>query len=132
VTAACMLVRRDAFEEVGGYDETIAVGFGDVDLCLRVGQRGYRIVFCPHAELVHHESYTRGTSTVDPHPEDSATFRLKWQEMLRAGDPFHSPGLSLTSSNWALRQPLAHGFVIRRRITHRDPVGRETITFSAA
>jgi GT2 family glycosyltransferase len=121
VTAACLLIRRDAFEEIGGFDEAILVGFGDVDLCLRVGEQGYRIVFCPHAKLVHHESYTRGTSTIDPHPEDSARYRSKWKALLHAGDPFHSPGLSLTSTQWALKNPLHCDFDIRRRIVQRDP-----------
>jgi GT2 family glycosyltransferase len=131
VTAACMLVRRDAFEEVGGFDEAIAVGFGDVDLCLRVGERGYRIVFCPHAELLHHESYTRGTSTKDPHPEDSALFRFKWKKLLDTGDPFYSPSLSLTSTSWAIKLPLHCSYAIRRRIVARDlESGRETISSS--
>jgi GT2 family glycosyltransferase len=120
VTAACLLIRRDAFEEIGGFDEAILVGFGDVDLCLRAGERGYRIVFCPHAKLVHHESYTRGTSTIDPHPEDSALYRFKWKELLHAGDPFHSPGLSLTSTQWALKNPLHCDFDIRRRIVRGE------------
>jgi GT2 family glycosyltransferase len=131
VTAACMLVREDAFREVGGFDEAILVGFGDVDLCLRVGAKGYRILFCPHAELLHHESSTRGTSAIDPHPADSALYRFKWRDLLRAGDPYHSPGLSLYSTNWMLKQPLHCDFGLRRRIVKRDS-DREEITFSAA
>jgi GT2 family glycosyltransferase/glycosyltransferase involved in cell wall biosynthesis len=135
VTAACMLIRREAFEEIGGFDESIAVGFGDVDLCLRVGQRGYRVVFCPYAQLVHHESYTRGTSNPnrDPHPEDSALYHSKWKQLLQAGDPFYNPGFSLTSTSWAYRLPLNCSYQIRRRIVHRDlKSGRETHSFSAA
>ncbi|MGZ5072685.1 MAG: glycosyltransferase [Usitatibacter sp.] len=130
VTAACLLIRKDAFDAVGGFDESIAVGFGDVDLCLRVLQRGYRIVYCPFATLIHHESYTRGTSTRDPHPEDSAIFRLKWAALLEAGDPYHHPALSLTSSNWALRSPLPCTVDIRRRVAIRDPSGRGNVSFS--
>lgn len=131
VTAACMLIRRDAFEKVGGFDEAILVGFGDVDLCLRVGEAGYRILFCPHAQLLHHESYTRGTSTIDPHPADSALYRFKWRELLQAGDPYHSPGLSLMSTNWTLKQPLHCDFGVRRRIVKRVS-GREELSFSSA
>ena len=132
VTAACMLIRKDAFEEVAGFDESIAVGFGDVDLCLRVGQRGYRVVFCPYAELVHHESYTRGTSfKKDPHPEDSALYRFKWKELLQAGDPYYNPSLSATSTTWAIKLPLNCSYQIRRRIVRRDrQSGRETVSFS--
>jgi GT2 family glycosyltransferase/glycosyltransferase involved in cell wall biosynthesis len=132
VTAACLLIRRDAFEEISGFDEAIAVGFGDVDLCLRAGQAGYRVVMCPYAELVHHESYTRGISTRDPHPEDSALFRFKWKKLLEAGDPFYSPALSLTSTSWAIKLPLNCSYEIRRRIVKRDrQSGRATVSFSS-
>ncbi len=134
VTAACMLIRKEAFEEVAGFDKSIAVGFGDVDLCLRVGQRGYRILFCPYAELVHHESYTRGTSSAnkDPHPEDSALYRSKWKQLMQAGDPFYNRGFSLTSTSWAIQLPLNCTFTVRRRIVTRNlDTKRETVSFSA-
>ena len=60
VTAACLLVRRDVFEEVGGFNTAFAVAFNDVDFCLRVQQAGYTNVWTPHAELYHHESKSRG------------------------------------------------------------------------
>ena len=132
VTAACLLMRADAFREVQGFDEAIAVGFGDVDLCLRAGERGYRVIISPHARLVHHESYTRGTSTIDPHPEDSALFRLKWKQVLRAGDPFYNPGYSNEHTHWPVKQPLNCTYEIRRRIARRDPqTGRTVLAFSA-
>jgi GT2 family glycosyltransferase len=126
VTAACMLVRADAFNGVNGFDEAIAVGFGDVDLCLRIGERGYRVIMSPHARLVHHESYTRGTSRVDPHPKDSALFRLKWKALLRAGDPFYNPGFSNEHTHWPVKQPLNIAFDVRRRIGRRDPKTGQT------
>jgi O-antigen biosynthesis protein len=105
VTAACLLVRRDTFEWIGHFDEAIAVGFGDVDLCLRARQAGYRVVFCPHAELIHHESYSRGKSetTVDPHPEDSAYFRNRWRTFIETGDPYYNPNLTLFNTCWSLK-----------------------------
>jgi hypothetical protein len=107
VTAACMLVRRDVFEWLGGFDEAIAVGFGDVDLCLRARQAGYRVLFCPHAELVHHESYSRGKTftKIDPHPQDSACFRARWQGVIDHGDPYYNPGLTLDNTFWHLKGP---------------------------
>jgi GT2 family glycosyltransferase len=123
VTAACMLTRLESFEAVGGFDETLAVGFGDVDLCLRIGALGRRIVFCPQAALIHHESYTRGTSTTDPHPEDSARYREKWNALIEAGDPFFSPSLSLKHPIWTLRHPLPAEFEIRRRVTRLTAAG---------
>ncbi len=62
VTAACMLVRRSVFEEMGGFDENLAVAYNDVDFCLRLGEAGYRVLYTPHAELIHRESITRGLS----------------------------------------------------------------------
>src|SRR5258708_24767717 len=129
-----MVIRKEALEEIGGFDESIAVGFGDVDLCLRAGQRGYRVIFSPYAELVHHESYTRGTSSAnkDPHPEDSALYRSKWKQLMQAGDPFYNRGFSLTSTSWAIQLPLNCTFTVRRRIVTRNlDTKRETVSFSA-
>lgn len=122
VTAACMLIRRDVFEAVDGFDEAIAVGFGDVDLCLRIGGLGYRVVFCPHAELVHHESLTRGISSHDPHPADTALYLARWRALIAAGDPYYNPGLSLSSTTWAVKKPLNCTFKLRPRVATRDDV----------
>ncbi len=121
VTAACLLIRKKVFDEVRGFDERIAVGFGDVDLCLKVGQQGYRVVFCPYAELVHHESYTRGTSAEDTHPEDTALYLDKWQALLNAGDFYFNPNLSLYSTTWDFNFPLVFKPQIRRRVYRRSP-----------
>ncbi len=107
VTAACMMCRRKVFREVGGFIEDLAVAFNDVDFCLRVGQRGYRIVYDPFAELYHDESRTRG-------PEDSPEklrrfqneieyFRTHWTELLKSGDPLYNPNLSVKKWNYSLR-----------------------------
>lgn len=96
VTAACMLVRRSAFDEVGGFDEQLAVGFGDTDLCLRLKQRGWRTLFTPYARLIHHESASRGVSEEDSHPDDTALFKRRWSRFMRTGDPFYNRNLALT------------------------------------
>jgi hypothetical protein len=132
VTAACLLVRADTWKDIGGFDESIAVGFGDVDLCLRAGAAGWRVVFNPHARLIHHESFTRGVSQVDPHPEDSALFRAKWKAMMALGDPYYSPGLSPFSTRWELRMPLPFQLEVRRRVWTRDEAGRQRLTYSPA
>ncbi len=107
VTGACMLIRSDAYTKVGGFDEKIAVGFGDVDLCLRVREAGFRVLFCPHAELLHHESFTRGkrsdASFHDPHPADTALFLDRWKDFLKAGDPYYNPNLPLDNTSWTLK-----------------------------
>jgi GT2 family glycosyltransferase/glycosyltransferase involved in cell wall biosynthesis len=121
VTAACMLIRGTVFESIGGFDEAIAVGYGDVDLCLRVGRQGYRTLFCAHAELLHLESFTRGRSQEDPHPEDSARFLAKWKVLFETGDPYFNPNLSSHSPNWQVADPLGFRLDIRRRIFQREP-----------
>jgi O-antigen biosynthesis protein len=91
VTGACMLTKRDVFEEVDGFDETLAVVFNDVDFCLRVNRRGHRIVYSPLVEFEHHESASRGGL----HPEsDNRVFRTRWgtEEQLR--DHYLSPNLT--------------------------------------
>lgn len=60
VTAACMLVKKSVYLEVGGFDEVLAVAYNDVDFCLKLGQLGYTHVWTPKAELYHHESISRG------------------------------------------------------------------------
>ena len=104
VTAACMLIKRTVFQNVRGFDELAKVGFGDVDLCLRVRQAGYRVIFCPHAELIHHESVSRGKSTTDPHPEDSLYFLNRWQGFIDNGDPYYNPNLTLFNTSWSLKR----------------------------
>lgn len=101
VTAACVLIRCDVFRQVDGYDEQLAVGFGDVDLCLRIRAAGHLVVFCAHALLIHHESISRGKSATDPHPEDSVLFKRRWADLILEGDPYFNPRLSSTSTRWA-------------------------------
>ena len=122
VTAACLLMRKDAFDKIGGFDEALAVGFGDVDLCLRVREQGYAVMYCAHAELIHHESYTRGKSAGDPHPEDSAKFQAKWRRLLKDGDPYYNPGFSLLNTSWHYANPIPCHADIKRRVFVSDSV----------
>jgi GT2 family glycosyltransferase len=95
VTAACLLVGRAKFVEVGGMDEqTFAVDFNDVDLCLKLAARSWRTVYCAQAALVHHESRSRGKTH---HGADLARFeqelsalRARWDTDTIV-DPYHSP-----------------------------------------
>ncbi|MHB8843711.1 MAG: glycosyltransferase family 2 protein [Nitrospirota bacterium] len=119
VTAACMLMRRDAFDKVGGFDEHFAVGFGDVDLCLRAISVGYRIIYASDAVLLHHESATRGKSTEDPHPEDSLFFTTRWKDIIAAGDPFYNPNLSSLSTKWEITLPCEVDVEVISRIYNR-------------
>jgi GT2 family glycosyltransferase len=96
VTAACMLARRAVFDQIGGFDADLQVGYGDTDLCLRLRQAGYRCLFTPYARLIHHESATRSYDAVDTHPVDTKLFKERWAEQLAAGDPYYNPNLSLS------------------------------------
>jgi GT2 family glycosyltransferase len=94
VTGACLLFRADVFRSLGGFDEEMAVGFGDTDLCLRARERGLQVVLDVHATLIHHESATRGVGACDPHPEDTKRFRARHLQAILKGDPFYSLLLS--------------------------------------
>ncbi|WP_246684991.1 glycosyltransferase family 2 protein [Methylobacterium sp. WL69] len=87
VTGACLMVRHDDFAALGGFDEDYAVNYNDVDLCLRLWERGQRIVYCAQAELYHYESRNRAR-TVDPAEHDR--FRARWAEKIPQ-DPYYSP-----------------------------------------
>ena len=99
VTAACLMIRRSVFDEVGGFDQSLRINYNDVDLCLRIRENGYLIVYTPYAELVHYEHSTRRTigGEVNTFPEDTALFMNRWQTTIVRGDPYYNPNLSLFS-----------------------------------
>lgn len=109
VTAACLLIRKDIFLQVGGLDEVaFKVAFNDVDLCLKVRQAGHRIIWTPYAELLHHESVSRG---LEDTPEKQYRFSKevqamheKWQTNAVA-DPFYSPNLTLDREDFSIAWP---------------------------
>jgi GT2 family glycosyltransferase len=92
VTGACMMVPRRIFEEVGGFDERLRVVLNDVDLCLKIRQRGSLIVYTPQAALFHYEGSSRGR--LHP-PPDEKVFEERWKDFLDRGDPYYNPNLSL-------------------------------------
>jgi O-antigen biosynthesis protein len=97
VTGACLLIRREIFEAVQGFDETYTLAFGDVDLCLKVREKGYRVVWTPFASLTHYESQTRGYEDTpekkERFDEELGYFRRKWEKVLVDGDPYYNPNL---------------------------------------
>ena len=108
VTAACMMVRKNDFDAVGGFDESFQVAFNDIDLCMKLRAAGKKIVFTPHAELYHYESKSRG---LEDTPEkqfrfdkEITRFKEKWGTVLEAGDPYYSPNLSVTEGDCSLRE----------------------------
>ncbi|HEY9075451.1 MAG TPA: glycosyltransferase family 2 protein [Anaerolineaceae bacterium] len=93
VTGACMLIRRDVFEQVGGFDENLPLVFNDIDLCLRVRRAGYRILYNPAARLIHYEGRSRAKYIPAGDIRLGASLL---EDVIRNGDPFYNPNLSLT------------------------------------
>jgi glycosyltransferase involved in cell wall biosynthesis len=111
VTGACLMVRRSVFAEVGGLDEQIAVAFNDIDLCLRLRAAGYRNIWTPFAELIHHESASRGP---EDNPEKIARFQRevrfmhdRWGDVL-SHDPHYNLNLSMRAGDYSLNRSASH------------------------
>jgi GT2 family glycosyltransferase len=100
VTGACLMSSRKAFEEVGGFDENLEVAYNDVDYCMRLLDVGYKVLYTPHAELVHYESASRGISGSFG---DARYFLGKWGRERLLHDPFYNPNLSLFGTWCRLR-----------------------------
>ena len=107
VTAACMMMKRTAFEEAGGFTEKLSVAFNDVDLCLKVRKNHKLIVYDPYVQLYHMESKTRGAEDnkekVCRFQEEIEYMRCQWIDILKKGDPYYNKNLSLTKWNYSLR-----------------------------
>jgi glycosyltransferase involved in cell wall biosynthesis len=107
VTAACMVLRKTIFDEVGGFDENLPNNFNDVDFCLRLRERSWQIIWTPYADLIHQESASRGRDSGSAERaqllREMAYMQEKWGEQLRK-DPFYSPNLS-DSNAFALAWP---------------------------
>lgn len=108
VTAACMLVKRSVFDAVDGLSEELEVAFNDIDFCLKVREAGKLVVYNPYAELYHYESKSRGLEDtpekVARFNKEIATFEKRWPKILRDGDPFYNPNLTLDSQDFSLRR----------------------------
>ena len=105
VTAACLMCRRDVFDEVGGFETKLAIAFNDVDLCLKIVSLGYRNVYLPHVVLYHYESKSRGYENT---PAKQARFakevnymKQTWQKLCN-NDPCYSPHLTKTHEDYSL------------------------------
>ena len=106
VTAACAMVKRTVYEEVGGLEEKLTVAFNDVDLGLKIVTAGYLIVYDPFAELYHYESKSRGVNDEkkERHAKEVRYTQEKWKEFLEAGDPCYNQNLTLAKHNFSLRK----------------------------
>jgi GT2 family glycosyltransferase len=100
VTGACLVVRRDAYDRVGGLDESLKVAFNDIDFCLRLREAGYRNIWTPFAELYHHESASRGSEDTEEKKrrftQEVDLMLQRWGAQLQS-DPAYNVNLSLAS-----------------------------------
>ena len=107
VTAACMMVPKTLFEEVGGFDERLEVAFNDIDLCLKIRDKKKLVVYTPYAELCHYESKSRGQEDtqekVERFNKEVQYFRVKWEEYLTVGDIYYNPNLTLEKHDFSLK-----------------------------
>lgn len=108
VTAACMMVKKSLYNELGGFDESFAVAYNDVDFCLRLRNAGYLVVFTPYAEFYYYGLKSRG---VEDTPDKKARFQKqirmfkeRWEKELMAGDPYYNPNLSLDRGDFLITQ----------------------------
>ena len=106
VTAACLVVSKAKYWEVGGLDEAaFAVAFNDVDFCLKLRKADYQNVYVPHAVLIHHESKSRGRDTnpehIDRYRRELACLQERWQTVDYA-DPLHHPALDRSSEKYVI------------------------------
>ena len=107
VTAACLMLSRKVWDTVNGLDETFAVAFNDVDLCMRIRQAGYLIVWTPYAELYHYESKSRGAEDTPEKQKrfqgEIERFQRRWAKELAAGDPYYNPNFTLDCEDFSIR-----------------------------
>ncbi|MFN0061419.1 MAG: glycosyltransferase [Myxococcaceae bacterium] len=114
VTGACLVMRREVFTGVGGFDERFVVCGSDVDLCLRVRAAGLRVAYTPHARLIHDESSTRRADRV---PEGDFSHSVSaYGRYLEQGDPYYNPNLSLRATDGALREDDRPGLSLAREL----------------
>ena len=106
-TAACLLIRKEIYDEVHGLDESYAVAFNDVDFCVRVREAGYTNVFTPFAQLYHYESKSRG---MEGNPEkqkrfqgEVLRFQARWGDLLAKGDPCTNPNFDIQREDFSLK-----------------------------
>jgi GT2 family glycosyltransferase len=116
VTAACMMLRREAFDAVGGFDEAFSIAYNDVDFCMRLREHGLRNVYLPHVELHHHESVSRGSdlgSARERQNNIEQDLLIDRWNLRTTTDPYYNVNLALTDPDYRLASRAAHRMVFR-------------------
>ncbi len=107
VTAACMMSKKSLFDQVGGFTEELQVAFNDIDYCMKIRSINKLVVYAPYALFYHYESKSRGLEDtpekVERFNREIKKFSERWPDILREGDPYYNPNLTLRKSNFALR-----------------------------
>ena len=102
VTGACLMTRAEVFREAGGFDETnFAVAFNDIDLCLKIREKGYRVIYTPYALLYHHEAFSKTAKDLVPDSKEVHAMRSKWRQVIEA-DPYYNPNLTRSTEDYSL------------------------------
>lgn len=113
ITGACLMIRKEVFEEVGGFDEGYPVAFNDIDLCMKVRDKNYLVVWTPYAMLYHHESKSRGyddsPEKIERFNKETELFKKKWDYSLKNCDPYYNPNLTLEKEDFSYAR-LPHDF----------------------
>lgn len=108
VTGKCMLVKKSIFEAVGGFSEEFGRAFADLDFCLRAGKNGKRVVYEPYAEFYHYgdrqEKRREAEEKLEEFHQAIALFEKRWSELIRKGDPFYNPNLTLEKEDFSLKR----------------------------
>jgi GT2 family glycosyltransferase/predicted O-methyltransferase YrrM len=99
-TGACLMVSRLLFNEIGGFDENLALVGNDVDFCLRCIEAGYRNLWTPHSKLIHHESVTRKAAPIE---KDEKAMWARWGKFFKEGDYYYNPNLSLEKEDCSVK-----------------------------
>ncbi len=103
VTGACLMVRPETFRAAGGFDAIrFPVAYNDIDLCLRIGETGKRVVYTPHTTLYHHEARSKSWSQRDPALAEIRAFQTRWLHYIE-NDPYYNPNLTRADESYALR-----------------------------
>ena len=105
VTGACLMMRKDVFSEVEGFNEIYPLAVSNIDICLKTREKGYLVVYTPYTELYHYELKTRGFDDAPEKQErfkkEIELFKKKWGYILENGDPYYNPNLTIEKENFS-------------------------------
>ncbi len=108
VTAACLICRKTIFEQVGGFEETLTVGYNDIDLCLKFLEQGLQNIYLPHVQLYHYESKSRGEDLAPDKQarffQETAWMQQRWPDWMQR-DPYYNPNLTRRYENYQICDP---------------------------